>query len=707
MLQQLWSPGIPNRGDMLMSVHRLFELVEAWQFGILYPRLGPHLNFNYGAPLFQFYPPLASYTGLAFYGIGLSLIQATKAGFVLAVLLAGIGSYLFARDLFNQRAAAWCSAVTYLSSPYLMTDVYERGAAAETVALALLPWLFWSLRRLLYAHSRRQLATSAALIAALMLAHNNTAIFFVPAAAAYVGVLGLRDQQWRGLTLVALAGGLGLGLSTFYWMPALLEVRFTRTAEYMLGDSKDVRNNLLTWQQLVQPTWIFAYTGETRFHFARWLTLLGLLSVLTWPFQVRRLRGELLLLAAGWLVILFLQLESARPFWDGLPLVRFIQFSWRLYGLASLCVAMLVGSLISWLPWAERWRWPVAVALGLACIGVSLPNLKPSLFPLWYEIDDADLDTLDLFARARQGYALFSDYSPIDMNTTSSGFTMPRPIGAPLLPPLPVAPTLRVEVEHPVYLQLAVDAPQPFPLRVDRLFFPGWQVRVDGQPVPTAASGHFGLVTAELPAGRYTATVQFEQTAVRRLADGLALAALVVWSGLLIPRIRRAWLVRGGLALLIIALAVYLQTRPKPARYPVSLPVNFQDQVHLLGYDWEQSTWRPGATIRLRLYWLAQQTPPVNYKILLHLVELDDSGKVAQADSEPTLGYIPMTNWEPGNVVSDEHWLPLEPTIKPGRYQLLVGVYHPETLQNLSVQGAPRVLPGDRVVLTAVEIVDE
>jgi hypothetical protein len=89
------------------------------------------------------------------------------------------------------------------------------------------------------------------------------------------------------------------------------------------------------------------------------------------------------------------------------------------------------------------------------------------------------------------------------------------------------------------------------------------------------------------------------------------------------------------------------------------------------------------------------------------VVELDDSGKVAQADSEPILGFNPMTTWEPGMVVVDEHRLVLEPAVKAGRYHLVIGVYHPETVQNLAVSGATTVLPGDRVVLAEVEIRDE
>jgi mannosyltransferase len=126
-----------------------------------------------------------------------------------------------------------------------------------------------------------------------------------------------------------------------------------------------------------------------------------------------------------------------------------------------------------------------------------------------------------------------------------------------------------------------------------------------------------------------------------------------------------------------------------------------------LGYHLDRTDWRAGAEIPVRLYWWAAQAPQANYKLFLHLAELDDTGKVAQLDTEPMMGFSPTTRWEAGELVVDELRLPLDARIRPGRYRLLVGVYHPETVQNLAVLEGAEVLPGDRVVLTEVEILDE
>ncbi|MEZ4767826.1 MAG: hypothetical protein R2844_05300 [Caldilineales bacterium] len=90
--------------------------------------------------------------------------------------------------------------------------------------------------------------------------------------------------------------------------------------------------------------------------------------------------------------------------------------------------------------------------------------------------------------------------------------------------------------------------------------------------------------------------------------------------------------------------------------------------------------------------------------MFLHLVSADDTDIVAQNDSFPVLGYGPTSRWEAGEVIADEQRLHLDENIPPGVYGLVLGLYRPDPLQNLAVRGAPQVLPGDRILLTQIEI---
>jgi hypothetical protein len=267
-------------------------------------------------------------------------------------------------------------------------------------------------------------------------------------------------------------------------------------------------------------------------------------------------------------------------------------------------------------------------------------------------------------------------------------------------------PQIAVTSDQPSRLDLQVQAEQPFTLRFHRFFFPGWQVYAAGKALPTAPSGDLGLVTAELPAGDYTATVRFGQTPARSAANIISAGSLVVWIAAGIA-IRRARPVLLGIAIIAAAAATLLLARHgigRAPQQPTPYSATFQDEIRLLGYHLPRQTWHPGDDLPLRLYWLAQSAPLEDYKVFVHIIKPDDSARVAQSDSAPILGYSPTTRWEPGEIIVDEHSVHLDEESPPGTYSVVIGLYRPETMQNLSVRDAPQVLPGDRVVLGQLEV---
>jgi hypothetical protein len=708
LVWQLWAPGVQSRVDMLIGVYRIFELAAAWREGIWYPRLGPDLNFTYGAPMFQFYPPLVSYVGLAFYGLGLGWISAAKASLAISLPLAGAGMYFYARLLFADRCAAWLSAMLYVTAPYLLLDMYERGASAEMLALAVLPWLFWAMRRLLDTGDRATVCLSALLVAALMLAHNITMLFVLPALLGYLMLVALFQWRLGALGPVAVAVALGLGLCAFYWLPAVVEVQSTHAEEFMLGAGQIVTQGLLHWRDLFQDSWLATYVGPLRFRFALRPLIFGLLGVLALPFLGRRVRNELGVLALLWLVVMFLQTEFSLWFWQHLPLVRFIQFTWRLYGLASLAIVLLVGGLVLALRMSNAARWAVAGVLVVLAFWSSSQGLNEDLFEGWYDIDEAQIGLVDLFERGRDGFPLFSDYQPLAMTTSAMMMTLPQPADSQRFPPASPPPRIQVMGENFARIELAVDAPQPFTLRASRIYFPGWQIYADGRPLPTTPSGKLGLVTAEMPAGTYTASIQFDQTPLRRFSDLMSILALSALIGVGAGgSARRRWLQGAVAAVLLLALIFALQGPLKRLRTPTPLTANVQDTLHLLGYELDKTTWQPGELVTLRLYWFVEQAPLQDYKIFLHVTELDDSGKVTQLDTLPMFNFSSTTRWESGQLKVDQLRLPLEPEIKPGRYRLVLGLYPVDAVQNLTISDSANLLPGDRLALTEVEITNE
>ncbi|HUV88894.1 MAG TPA: glycosyltransferase family 39 protein [Anaerolineae bacterium] len=141
--------------------------------------------------------------------------------------------------------------------------------------------------------------------------------------------------------------------------------------------------------------------------------------------------------------------------------------------------------------------------------------------------------------------------------------------------------------------------------------------------------------------------------------------------------------------------------------HPVAF--TFEHGIQLVGYDVAPPPYHPGQTLRLQVYWLAQQRPAEDYTVFVHL--LDGAGQlVAQQDNPPVRGTRPTSTWEPGAVIVDPYDLSIPDDAVPGRmyssaYTLMVGLYRWPDLTRLPVRNQEgTALPDDRALLATVNV---
>jgi len=138
------------------------------------------------------------------------------------------------------------------------------------------------------------------------------------------------------------------------------------------------------------------------------------------------------------------------------------------------------------------------------------------------------------------------------------------------------------------------------------------------------------------------------------------------------------------------------------------LDVAFDGGVRLLGYDLRGAA-RPGETLALTLYWSAGGPLPGRYKVFSHL--LGETFNAAngnflwgQSDAEPAANTRPTTGWRAGEVIVDEHAIPIAADAPPGAYRIEVGLYEPVSGARLAVVGADGAVVGDHVIVTPIEL---
>jgi hypothetical protein len=65
-------------------------------------------------------------------------------------------------------------------------------------------------------------------------------------------------------------------------------------------------------------------------------------------------------------------------------------------------------------------------------------------------------------------------------------------------------------------------------IEMSTAWFPGWEVRIDGQLAPAGPGTPSGLITFQLPSGDHLVEVRYGRTEVEKAAAGISLAALIL-----------------------------------------------------------------------------------------------------------------------------------------------------------------------------------
>jgi hypothetical protein len=121
--------------------------------------------------------------------------------------------------------------------------------------------------------------------------------------------------------------------------------------------------------------------------------------------------------------------------------------------------------------------------------------------------------------------------------------------------------------------------------------------------------------------------------------------------------------------------SIVLGATPHPRR---SLAANLDDQLEVLGIDTLDDHGHPvdavspGRTYHLVTYYRVLAHVPTEWQAFLHI---DGSGRRHNdGDHKPLGGKYPMTLWQPGDVLADDHELTLEPNFSPGSYTIWFGL---------------------------------
>ena len=670
--------------DTPVHLMRLFVFDLHVRQGDWLPRWIPELYTGYGYPLFNFYAPAMYYVAETLHLGGLGQAAAYGWSYVLAVLFGAVGAAFLASDLYASPAknggadaaplaprpspipAFWpglLAAAAYTYATYLLANVYVRGAFGEIGAQALLPWLFWALRRMMTA--RRPLPSlvlGAILLALLAMTHTITFLLALPWLAGYAVVLALalRDTgrpAWKLLAAPAAATVVAALLSAIVWLPQLLERASLSESAW---STALVLDNLWRWRDFVELDLRFRAVdgGQTPYQ----LSAIQALLLLAGLILARRRTGEWwywVAVAAGCALLLS---PLSAPLWANVNALAVIQFPWRLLSIMGLAVAVIGAGAVTALPTAPARA--IATTVLVAFIVITQAP-RPGETPFLTAAGDIDLTlaAVNRFEQAEPAYGAGYDDEFLPRWADLAALQSP----APSLPEVEASVRAADAMTHGAGVSVTSDGAAPLPLTLSQFFFPGWQVALDGSP-PQAAQpdATTGLLSVAVPAGEHTVALGRTATVPAQAGTILAILGLALLVLALFFSARRALLLAAA-AMLAAGLVWIIGAQPAPAQarqVSVEFPFSAAPGLDLAGLDVRADR----GQMAIRPLWFVRANQPA---LLAEWRLTDAAGNtISTLRSAPRFGTWSSAAWRPGSIMQDAAELGLPPGLPAGRYAL-------------------------------------
>ena len=517
------------------QVARLYLFDKSAKEGQFPVRWVDELGFGFGYPLFVFYPPLVYMLGEVFHLLGFGFIDSVKLVFFFSVFGSGIAMFILVKELWG-RLAGLTASLFYMVLPYRALDIYVRGALAEAFSFVWLPLILWSYHMFYKTRKHIYWILSGLFLALLMITHNLIFLPFMLILPFYLLFLIFKSAEKRKFIVYCfLSIVLSLGISAFFWIPAILEKKFTLVDQLLLTNLADFRIHFVYLQQLWNWTWGFGGSAAgladgISFKIGKLHIIVSLATfMLALALLVKSKKLSKLSIVNYQLSIVFVLLFILSAFmttfyskfvWEIIKPLAYLQFPWRFLMFTGLFSSALTGALI-YLLRVTIFR---LLAFFLLMILLLLPNLK--LFkPESYRFDLTDESATAKSTINWDVSKTSFEYIPKGIGLTEDEFGHPMiNLNQYQIPmqKIEVSPeTAKIYNLEPSSskIKFGIDAFSRTTVKANVFSFPGWNLEIDGKPMSFSDNNPFKLITFEVDAGAHDIVLEFKRTFIRNLAD--------------------------------------------------------------------------------------------------------------------------------------------------------------------------------------------
>ncbi|MBU1000406.1 hypothetical protein KKE78_03365 [Patescibacteria group bacterium] len=520
-VKALLQPGGFTSHDLTHHIVRQISMDKLLSEGQFPPRWSGELNKGFGYPVFLFNYPLPAFLGEVFHKLGFNFVSSVKTVLFTSMIISVLGMYLFLKELLESRLSAFLGAVFYLYAPLRFLYVYVSAATGSALALGIIPFIFWSITLVAKEKKRWAVLGGAVFLAGLILAHNVTAIIFLPVILAFSLVYpalrsdNLAKNYYRSLALMFL---LGLGLSVWFWLPAVFEKQYICFDEIFSGFYKDQFVNL--WQ-LIRSPWGYGLShpknpepGDMSYQLGlmQIAVVVSLAALLFFKRKIREFRSVGVFVIILFVISVFMMLEISLPLWNNLPFLSLIQFPLRFQAVSVFSASIAAALLIK-----------------------NMPHRSFLFLALLFLVLYANRNHWNINEKFDPGEKYY-----LNLKTTSTSYAEHLPKWGKIMNRKSLGKfefitgggKISLAKDYSAEVLAEIEVTGSSRLRFNQFYFPGWEIEVDGAQtyfdyLTTGES--YGLPVFDISKGKHLVKAEFKNTSVRDIADGIGMVSALAW----------------------------------------------------------------------------------------------------------------------------------------------------------------------------------
>ncbi len=443
--------------------------------------------------------------------------------------------YLFANSLFRNRTAGLLVSILYLWAPYRFLTILVGAAMGTAFVFVFLPLLLLGIWKIgSDKEPNNGIVLSALSLAGIILSHLMTLFSIIPFVFIFSFWILCQEKKrvlWHFLQKVAKALIIGIGISSFYLLPAIFYRSLTQVST---GYFKDLyKQNFPNLGQLIYSKWGYGIPHENikeevfslQVGIAQWLSFAGIIFVIAILFfgkkfqLIRKIKNILLrktgknhqnliiVLAAGFTLNIFFMLDLSRPIWDGVSKLVILDYP-TMFMLPAVFVGSILGGAL-FLSAREPFRTFILFGLVLTAIYTNRNHLRVNMYTYF---------PVSLYVESETTTNSFHEYLPAKADLKSL-----YEEGVPLIIPK------NLEVsdfnQNTKQMSLSVYTPEETDIVLKHFSFPGINLYVDRER-KNFTSDKIGRIKFTATEGEYKILVKFEDTPLIKTGKAITLLSL-------------------------------------------------------------------------------------------------------------------------------------------------------------------------------------